>query len=131
MIKLHHAYPDGTHVIGRFRLSATRVARPIGLGLPEDFRSILATVPEIRSETHGNTLLAFHRAIDPEYRRRIDALAASRGPLPADPRRMELQARVEAAARPFPLDPRLAQLRSDVEMSISRPSIADSPRLRT
>ena len=31
--------------LGRFRLSATRSAKPVGLSLPEDFRAILAVAP--------------------------------------------------------------------------------------
>jgi WD40 repeat protein len=119
-IKLHQNYVGGIYTIGRFRLSVTRLARPVGLGLPEDYRAILATVPELRTEAQRNTLLAFHRAIDPEYRGRLDALNASRAPLPADAHLKELQARLEAAGKPLPLDPRLASLRADVEMSIKQ-----------
>ena len=49
-IKLHHQFDGTQFLLGRFRLSVTRVPRPVGLGLPEDFRAILATVPELRTE---------------------------------------------------------------------------------
>ena len=119
-IKLHQVYVGGIYTVGRFRLSATRVAKPVGLGLPEDYRAILATVPELRTDAQRNTLLAFHRLIDPEYRKRVDAANASRAALPADPKLMELRNRVEAASKPLPLDARLVQLRQDVEMSIKQ-----------
>jgi len=119
-IKLNHFLAGNIYTIGRFRLSVTRVARPIGLGLPEDYRAILATAPEIRTESQRATLLSFHRAIDPEYRKRIDAANASRVPLPVDPRLQELRDRLAAVSKPLPIDPRLAQMRRDVEMSIKQ-----------
>jgi WD40 repeat protein/mono/diheme cytochrome c family protein len=119
-IKLDHAYTGNMYTLGKFRIAVTRVAKPVGLGLPEDYRAILATVPELRTEAQRDTLLAFHRAIDPEYRKRLDALNTSRAPLPVDPHLMELRTRVEAASKPLPLDTRLVQLRADVEMSIKQ-----------
>ena len=117
-IKLNHYYAGGVYSVGRFRLSATRVAKPVGLGLPEDYRAILSTSPEIRTTAQQATLLAFHRAIDPGYRGKVDALNASRAPLPVDPHLVELRTRVESAKKPIPVDPGLVQLRRDVEMSI-------------
>ena len=119
-IKLDHRYAGGVYSLGHFRVSATRVARPIGLGLPDDYRAILATVPEIRSDAQRDTLLAFHRAIDPEYRKRVDARNASMAAPPADPRIAELRARVDSANKPIAIDPKLVQLRKDVEMSIKQ-----------
>ncbi|WP_435011625.1 DUF1549 domain-containing protein [Tundrisphaera lichenicola] len=116
--KLNHYYAGGIHTLGRFRISVTRVASPIGLGLAEGYRAIVATAPEIRSEADRATLLAFHRAIDPEYRKRLDALNASKAPLPTDPVLKGLQERVASASKPLPIEPRLAQLRHDVEMSV-------------
>ncbi len=117
-IRLHQNYAGGAHTVGRFRLSATRLVRPLGLGLAEDYRAILATAPELRTEAQIGTLLAFQRAVDPEYRKRVDALNASRAPLPVDSHLTELRARLDAASKPLPPDPRLVQLRADVEMSI-------------
>jgi hypothetical protein len=119
-IKLTHAFTDGMHNLGKFRISVTRVAKPVGLSLPEEYRAILATVPELRTEAQRGTLLAFHRTIDPEYRSKLDALNASRAPLPIDPKLIELRGRLAAASKPLPMDPRLAQLRADVEMSIKQ-----------
>ena len=128
--RLDHRYAGGIYSLGRFRISATRVARPIGLGLPEEYRAILATAPEIRTAAQTNVLLGFHRALDPEYRGRVDALNASRAPLPADPRLVELRNRVESAKKPLPTDPRLVQLRRDVEMSILQSTEPPADRAR-
>ncbi|HEY2155399.1 MAG TPA: hypothetical protein VGH33_07200, partial [Isosphaeraceae bacterium] len=115
---LDHRFAGNVYSLGRFRISATRVARPVGLGLPEDYRAVLATAPEIRTPAQLDTLLTFHRAIDPGYRGKADAFNASRAPLPVDPHLVELRTRVESAKKPIPTDPGLVQLRRDVEMSI-------------
>ena len=54
-IKLNHFYAGGVHTLGRFRVSATRGAQPVGLGLAEDYRAVLAVAPEIRTDAHRNT----------------------------------------------------------------------------
>ena len=55
--KMHHKFAD-VWTLGRFRLSATRGAKPIGLSLPEDFRAVLAVAPEVRTEAQKKALLA-------------------------------------------------------------------------
>ncbi len=116
--KLHHQFNGNVYKLGRFRLSVTRVAKPIGLGLPEPLREILATVPELRTQAQKDALLAYHRTIDPDWRKRLDALNASKAPLPVDSRLVELKTQLKEAEAPVPVDPRLAQVRQDVEMSI-------------
>jgi WD40 repeat protein/mono/diheme cytochrome c family protein len=115
--KLHHQF-NNAWTLGRIRISVTKVTRPIGLGLPEDLRAIVATVPEIRSDAQRNTLMAHFRAIDPELRKRIDAVNASKAPLPIDARLKELRDQLEAVSKPVPPDPVLVQLRQDLEMSV-------------
>jgi WD40 repeat protein/mono/diheme cytochrome c family protein len=118
-IHLRHMYQN-IYTLGRFRLSVTRVPRPVGLGLPEEFREILATTPELRTDAQRNLILAHHRALDPELRKRIDAVNASKAPLPVDARLKDLRDQVEALTKPLPADSRLVQLRQDVEMSIKQ-----------
>jgi len=119
-IKLHHRFNAPQFLLGRFRLSITRVPRPVGLGVPEEFRAIVATAPEIRTEAQKNTLLGYVRTMDPDWRSKSNALNASRAPLPPDPRLVSLQGQLEQAKRPVPIDPQLVQLRHDVEMSIQQ-----------
>lgn len=117
--KLHQNF-NNVFTLGRFRISITRVPRPVALGLPEDFRSILAVAPEIRTDAQRNTLVTYFRAIDPELRKRVDAVNASKAPLPTDPRLKELRDQLEAATKPVPPDAKLAQLRADLEMSVKQ-----------
>ena len=49
-VKIHHRFNAPEFTLGRFRLAVTKVPRPVALGITEEFRSILATVPELRTE---------------------------------------------------------------------------------
>jgi hypothetical protein len=118
-IKLHHRYGKG-FMPGRFRLSATRVARPIGLGLADEYREIVALAPELRSEPQKSALLTHLRTTDPEWRKRVEAVAKSKAPLADDPKLVALRDQLAELKKPLPIDPRLAQLRKDIEMSISQ-----------
>ena len=56
--KLTHMFQN-VWTLGRFRLSATRGAKPVGLSLPEDFRAILAVAPELRTEAQKRPAVLF------------------------------------------------------------------------
>lgn len=116
--KIHHKFVGNVYALGHFRISVTRVPKPIGLGVPEEFRAYLATAPELRTPAQQNNLITYFRAIDKEWRAKVDGVNASRAPLPMDPKFKELRDRLEAAKRPVPPDPKLVQLRQDIEMSI-------------
>ena len=61
--KLHHKFAKAW-TLGRFRLSVTRGSKPIGLSLPEDFRAVLATSPEVRTDaqrSHVDDLFTRYR----------------------------------------------------------------------
>ncbi len=115
-VKLTHRYPDGRHMPGKLRISATPVPGPIGLDLSEELRSVIATAPEVRTQAQRDALIAHHRSIDAELTRKSAALAMARTPLPVDPRLTELRNQLAAASRPVPPDSRLAQLKRDLEM---------------
>ncbi len=121
-IKLHHKYAE-LWTLGRFRLSATRGARPVGLSLPEDLRAVLAVAPEVRTEAQKNALHAYFRVMDPELKAKTDALNASRAPLPVDGKLQELRNQLEYAKKPIQPDPALLALRRDVEMSVEQAAV--------
>lgn len=121
-ITLTHRFQDKQYMPGRFRLSVTKGPKPIGLDLSEDLRAIVATQADVRSPAQRQLLLSYHRAVDPEYRRRVGELNASRAPLPVDPRLKELRDQLEYARKPVAVDPVLAQLRLDVEQSVQQSS---------
>jgi len=116
---LHHKFAGNVYQLGRFRLSVTRQPKP-GLSLPEDFRAVLATAPEVRTEAQNKLLLAYFRSMDKELRQKLDAVSASKAPLPVDPRLATLKSQLEQAQLPVPTDSVLVQLRHDLEMSIQQ-----------
>jgi WD40 repeat protein/mono/diheme cytochrome c family protein len=117
--KLHHKFAE-VWTLGRFRLSLTRGAKPVGLGLPEDFRAILATSPEVRTNAQKSLLTTYLRAIDSELRKKTADIAASKVPLPVDPALKTLRDQLELASRSVQLDPALIRLRRDLEMSVQQ-----------
>ena len=120
-VKLHHRFNAPQFTLGRFRLAVTRVARPVALGVTEEFRSILATVPELRTEAQRNTLLSYIRIMDAEWRNKQAALAASKAPLPVDPQLVD--AARASSSKPSARCPSIrcsSQLRHDLEMSIQQ-----------
>jgi hypothetical protein len=118
-IKLHHKYAD-MWTLGRFRISATLGAKPIGPSLPEDLRAVLAVAPEVRTPAQRNTLLAYFRVMDPDLRAKTAALNASKAPLPVDAKFQELRNQLEYVKKPVLPDPVLLTLRRDVEMSVEQ-----------
>ncbi len=118
-IKMHHKFADAW-TLGRFRLSATRGGKPVGLGLPEDLRAVLAVAPEIRTPAQKEALLSYFRVMDADLKAKTDALNASRAPLPEDEKLRSLRAQLELAKRPVQPDATLLSLRRDVEMSVAQ-----------
>ncbi len=122
-VTMHHKFNSPGYLAGRFRISVTTLPKPVGLSLPEDFRAILNITPELRSPAQRETILAHFRAVDPEWRKRTDAINVSRVPPPADPMVQMLRDRITEANKPVVVDPQLAQLRKDVEMSVRQASL--------
>jgi hypothetical protein len=117
--KMHHKFSD-TWTLGRFRLSVTRSAKPVGLSLPEDFRAILATAAEVRTAAQKNLLAVYFRTIDVNFRAKVDAVNSSKAPLPMDARLKELGDQLAYAERPVQPDPRLVEMRHDLEISVKQ-----------
>ena len=107
--KMHHKFGNAW-TLGRFRLSVTRGPKPVGLSLPEDFRAILATAPDVRTEAQKSLLASYFRTVDTDLRSKVDALNASQAPLPVDPKLKELRDQLEFAQRPVQPDAGARQL---------------------
>jgi WD40 repeat protein len=120
--KMHHKFSNAW-TLGRFRLSVTRGAKPVGLSLPEDFRAILTTASDLRAQAQKNLLVGYFRAIDADLRSKVDALNASRAPFPVDPKLTELRNQLAFGQRPVQPDPALVELRHDLEMSVQQATV--------
>ncbi len=120
--KMHHKFSNDW-TLGRFRLSVTRSPKPVGLSLPEEFRAILATAPEVRSEAQKNLLLGYFQRMDADLRNKINAVNASKAPLPADMKLKELRDQLALAEQPVPIEGGLVALRRDLEMSVQQAAL--------
>ena len=69
-IGLTQQYPDGTHLLGRFRISVTDGKRPLsGARLPEQVAAALAVPKEQRTAEQSAALAAHYRSLDSELAR--------------------------------------------------------------
>ena len=117
--KLHHRFGKG-YMPGKFRISVTKLPKPIGLGLAEPFRAVLAVAPELRTDAQRDLLMSHFRTVDPEWRKKVDAVNQSKAPLPEDPGLKPLRDRLAEVSRPVAVESKLTQLRQDIEMSIKQ-----------
>jgi hypothetical protein len=69
-LTLSQQYPDGTHVLGKFRISVTDAPRPVmGTKLPEPIAAALAVPADKRSPEQVAMLAAHYRTLDGELTR--------------------------------------------------------------
>jgi hypothetical protein len=114
--KLTHNFQTN-YLLGRFRLSVSLAKPPFKLGLSEDLLAIVRTDPKNRGPQQ-DVLTKYYRSIEPELLKREQAVAASKQPLPIDPRLKELRDQVELlVSHPVPPDRLLKQLHDDMEIS--------------
>lgn len=69
-LTLSQQYPDGMHVLGKFRISVTDAKRPVmGVKLPEAVAAALAVPADQRTPEQAATLSAHFRSLDGELTR--------------------------------------------------------------
>ena len=105
------------HSIGRFRLSATRSAKPLELGIPAQISTILQVFADERTRDQQDALNAYYHSLDPELVKLEASLANNKKPLPTDPHLVELRSVLSKSEEPIVIEPKLIQLRADVAMS--------------
>jgi hypothetical protein len=116
-VLLHHKFGNPDYVIGRFRISIAVDKTDVGLGLSEEYKSILVTPVDKRSQAQSARLAKHFRSVDKEIRALNIALGVASQPLPPDPKLVELQGKLELVSQPIPPDVKLAQLQVDVKNS--------------
>ena len=114
---LDQRYVDKKHSLGKFRLWVTTAAKPIPLGLPPEISSALATAADQRNDEQKATLLKHFASKDEEFRKRVQAVAEAKKPLPPDAKLAELNKTLAAVSQPVATDGKILQLRSDVAQS--------------
>ena len=97
---LDQEFADGTHTIGRFRISVTTAERPVTLdGLPKNITDLLAVKGDQRSDQQKAELLAYYRGADGELKKREQAAAEARKPRVIDPQ-LQIAARCAGRSQP-------------------------------
>jgi WD40 repeat protein/mono/diheme cytochrome c family protein len=114
---LHQNLADGQHSLGRFRISVTGAQPPLGFGLPTDIAAIVVKPADQRGDAERNTLLAYVRKHDEQYKKLEADLANEQKPLPDDPQLKKLEAELAKAQQPLPMDSKLQRLRRAVTLS--------------
>lgn len=117
---MDHRFPDRKHLLGRFRLWVTRAPKPVNLGLPAELATVLATPADKRNAEQQQTLLRHVAQKDEEWKKKQQAVAEAKQPLPPDARLGELKASLEAANKPVPPDAKLVSLREDLRLSTAQ-----------
>jgi hypothetical protein len=73
---LSQQFPDGKHLLGRFRLSVTDAQRPVGgSSLPPEITAVLAVPAAERTPEQAAAIAAHYRSLDVELKRLSDELA--------------------------------------------------------
>jgi len=112
-VTLKHGYDGEKSMPGKFRISASSVPGPTGLGLSEELQTVITTAHEVRTQAQRDALIAYHLSKDAPLIAKTAALAQARQPSPIEPKRQELRDRLAEANLPIPPDPRLVQLQRD------------------
>ena len=112
---LKQTYDQNDYMLSRFRISVA--TENLGLSLSDELRAILAVDAGMRTDPQKEYVSRFYKLTDPELKKKQQAVADAKKPLPIDPRLKELQESVKLVSKPVPLDPTLAQLRADAEQS--------------
>jgi WD40 repeat protein/mono/diheme cytochrome c family protein len=114
-ITLRQTYDQNDFMLSRFRISVA--TENLGLSLSDELRAILAVDAGMRTDPQKEYVSRFYKLTDPELKKKQQAVADAKKPLPIDPRLKELQESLKLVSKPVPLDPTLAQLRMDSEQS--------------
>ncbi|HVJ66729.1 MAG TPA: hypothetical protein VM510_02025, partial [Caulifigura sp.] len=116
-IAIDQRYVDGQHSLGRFRLSVTKSPAPIKFGLPESLLQIAMLEAAARSPEQTKAAFDYYKSQDAEFKKKTDAVAAAKKPLPEDPKLVELRNNLKEAEKPLPIDPQLTRLKRAVDLS--------------
>ncbi|HWB04006.1 MAG TPA: DUF1553 domain-containing protein, partial [Verrucomicrobiales bacterium] len=116
-IVIKQQYTDGKHSLGRFRLALSGSQAPVNFGLPAPVHDVLAIAADKRTPEQTKVLLDHLRTADTDLLAKKKAADEAGKPLPADPKREALKAKLAKTELPVPVDPALASLRRDAELS--------------
>ncbi|WP_437193781.1 DUF1549 domain-containing protein [Planctomicrobium sp. SH527] len=115
-LTLDQQYQDGTHSLGKFRISVTNQSGALNFGLPAQIVDALKTKPEERTAEQKAVLADHVNKTDKELADLRAALAATEQPLPTDPGIVEWQNRLDDHKKPLAADPQLERFERAVAL---------------
>lgn len=127
-IIIHQNHVAPKHRLGRFRISVTSDKAPIGLGLPEQLKSIVAVADNQRNDKQKQALTAYFQKSHRPLVDKLTAVAVAKTPVPEDPGVTKRKKTIEYVTKPVPEDSILVRLRADVEFSTKQ---VENKRLTT
>ena len=116
-VRLHQNFGDGSHTLGKFRVSLTDSPQPLTRGIPSRIAKLLAIAPERRSPDQQDELAKYHEEHDEKLEQLQQAVTEAEKPLAEDPQLANYQRRIEQLRRPSPVDPELAKLQKKLTIS--------------
>ncbi len=115
-LTLDQQYQDGTHSLGKFRISVTDQVGGLNFGLPAQIVDALKTKPDARTAEQKSVLAEHVNKSDKELIDLKAALAVAEQPLPIDPGIIELQNRLDHQNKPLAADPQLERFERAVRL---------------
>ena len=115
-LRLDQNYQDGKHALGRFRISVTTKAPPVGFGIEQEIFEIAALSTEDRTEVQAEKIRTRFQLQDAELKDLRNALTEAEKPLPRDPELVRLEKHLEECRQPLPEDPTLVRLTRAVKL---------------
>ncbi len=116
--KLHQNYGfDKKHQLGRFRISISTAAQPVGLSVSEELLTTLIQQPDQWSEEQRKYFNALFQRGDQRLLTLRRNLNEAKKPLKIDAGIVERRAALERVSRPVPRDAALVQLENDAQQS--------------
>ena len=115
-VQMVTAFQNGRYNLGKFRLWVTTSPQP-RFGAPEAVAAAVKLPAAKRSQEQQALLKAFYLEQERSYQTAQEAMTIAMKPLPEDPQKVALEAKLREAEKPILLDPVLVQLRRDVELS--------------
>jgi hypothetical protein len=119
-IVLNQQYQDGTHSLGKFRLSVTTDPRPHQSGLPANLAAIIAIPANQRTPEQLKTLAGHFRTVDPTLKKLQSDLATAKMPVPEPKNVVTARKSLDDLLALPPVSRRLANLENDVALSSSQ-----------
>lgn len=116
-IVIKQQYPDGKHLLGRFRLAVTGAEGALNFGLSAAVVQVLAVAPDKRTPEQVKALTDHLKAGDKDVIAKQAALAEAGKPLPPDAPLAAAKDKLAKAEMLLAVDPALAALRRDAELS--------------